>query len=168
MDKSSRALLTVQSIANSHLISVFIWQGEKCDGAFEWSPGISTILHRFLLTAYHLLWKHNHIITNWNCVHILQNCSNKSQAKSHVFHVYGVGIGNPPGTMDMKAYLLQKFSDTERKQVFVLRDAWQSTILSSCYLSKYHSSYLIMKGIPMDGSSCLLNFIIVYIPLFSL
>lgn len=55
MDKSSRALLTVQSIANSHLISVFIWQGEKCDGAFEWSPGISTILHRFLLTAYHLL-----------------------------------------------------------------------------------------------------------------
>lgn len=68
----------------------------------------------------------------------------------------------------MKAYLLQKFSDTERKQVFVLRDAWQSTILSSCYLSKYHSSYLIMKGIPMDGSSCLLNFIIVYIPLFSL
>ncbi|KAM3252481.1 chloroplastic group IIB intron splicing facilitator CRS2-B, chloroplastic [Capsicum annuum] len=28
-----------------------------------------------------------------------------------------IGIGNPPGTMDMKAYLLQKFSDTERKQV---------------------------------------------------
>lgn len=28
-----------------------------------------------------------------------------------------VGIGNPPGTMDMKAYLLQKFSPIERKQV---------------------------------------------------
>ena len=27
------------------------------------------------------------------------------------------GIGNPPGTMDMKAFLLQKFSSVERKQV---------------------------------------------------
>ncbi|KAJ7975750.1 Peptidyl-tRNA hydrolase family protein [Quillaja saponaria] len=28
-----------------------------------------------------------------------------------------IGIGNPPGTMDMKAYLLQKFSPVERKQI---------------------------------------------------
>ncbi|KAL6960981.1 Chloroplastic group IIB intron splicing facilitator crs2, chloroplastic [Sarracenia purpurea var. burkii] len=28
-----------------------------------------------------------------------------------------IGIGNPPGSMDMKAYLLQKFSLMERKQV---------------------------------------------------
>ncbi|KAI4339466.1 hypothetical protein MLD38_024409 [Melastoma candidum] len=28
-----------------------------------------------------------------------------------------IGIGNPPGTMDMKAFLLQKFSSVERKQV---------------------------------------------------
>lgn len=28
-----------------------------------------------------------------------------------------LGIGNPPGTMDMKAFLLQKFSSVERKQV---------------------------------------------------
>ncbi|KAL9230092.1 hypothetical protein vseg_005484 [Gypsophila vaccaria] len=28
-----------------------------------------------------------------------------------------IGIGNPPGTMDMKAFLLQKFSSTERKQI---------------------------------------------------
>ncbi|KAK9105791.1 hypothetical protein Scep_022635 [Stephania cephalantha] len=28
-----------------------------------------------------------------------------------------IGIGNPPGTMDMKAFLLQKFSSEERKQV---------------------------------------------------
>lgn len=28
-----------------------------------------------------------------------------------------IGIGNPPGTMDMKAYLLQKFSFEERKQI---------------------------------------------------
>ncbi|XP_047321808.1 chloroplastic group IIB intron splicing facilitator CRS2-B, chloroplastic-like [Impatiens glandulifera] len=28
-----------------------------------------------------------------------------------------IGIGNPPGTMDMKAFLLQKFSISERKQV---------------------------------------------------
>lgn len=28
-----------------------------------------------------------------------------------------VGIGNPPGTMDMKAFLLQKFSSRERNQV---------------------------------------------------
>lgn len=28
------------------------------------------------------------------------------------------GIGNPPGTMDMKAYLLQKFSTVERHQVY--------------------------------------------------
>lgn len=27
------------------------------------------------------------------------------------------GIGNPPGTMDMKAFLLQKFSSVEREQV---------------------------------------------------
>uniref|UniRef100_A0A0R0J868 Peptidyl-tRNA hydrolase n=1 Tax=Glycine max TaxID=3847 RepID=A0A0R0J868_SOYBN len=28
-----------------------------------------------------------------------------------------VGIGNPPGTMDLRAYLLQKFSVEERKQI---------------------------------------------------
>ncbi|XP_059670595.1 chloroplastic group IIB intron splicing facilitator CRS2-B, chloroplastic-like [Cornus florida] len=28
-----------------------------------------------------------------------------------------IGIGNPPGAMDMKAYLLQKFSSSEQKQV---------------------------------------------------
>uniref|UniRef100_A0A6M2F9Y0 Peptidyl-tRNA hydrolase n=1 Tax=Populus davidiana TaxID=266767 RepID=A0A6M2F9Y0_9ROSI len=28
-----------------------------------------------------------------------------------------IGIGNPPGTMDMKAFLLQKFSPTEREQI---------------------------------------------------
>lgn len=28
-----------------------------------------------------------------------------------------IGIGNPPGTMDLRAYLLQKFSVEERKQV---------------------------------------------------
>lgn len=28
------------------------------------------------------------------------------------------GIGNPPGKMDMKAYLLQKFSPAEREQVY--------------------------------------------------
>lgn len=28
-----------------------------------------------------------------------------------------VGIGNPPGAMDMKAFLLQKFSSVERQQV---------------------------------------------------
>lgn len=27
------------------------------------------------------------------------------------------GIGDPPGTMDMKAFLLQKFSEVDRKQV---------------------------------------------------
>ncbi|XP_048230911.1 chloroplastic group IIB intron splicing facilitator CRS2-A, chloroplastic isoform X3 [Ricinus communis] len=27
------------------------------------------------------------------------------------------GIGNPPGTMDMRAFLLQKFSSTEREQI---------------------------------------------------
>lgn len=28
-----------------------------------------------------------------------------------------IGIGNPPGSMDMKAFLLQKFSATERRQI---------------------------------------------------
>lgn len=28
-----------------------------------------------------------------------------------------IGIGNPPGTMDMKPFLLQKFSPTERTQI---------------------------------------------------
>ncbi|MBA0549035.1 hypothetical protein Golob_020096 [Gossypium lobatum] len=28
-----------------------------------------------------------------------------------------IGIGNPPGAMDMKAYLLQKFSPAERNQI---------------------------------------------------
>ncbi|KAF5457466.1 hypothetical protein F2P56_021566 [Juglans regia] len=28
-----------------------------------------------------------------------------------------IGIGNPPGTMDLKAFLLQKFSSVERKQI---------------------------------------------------
>ncbi|KAH9616681.1 hypothetical protein KSS87_018362 [Heliosperma pusillum] len=34
-----------------------------------------------------------------------------------VFPRLCIGIGNPPGTMDMKAFLLQKFSLTERKQI---------------------------------------------------
>lgn len=33
------------------------------------------------------------------------------------FPRFCIGVGNPPGTMDMKAYLLQKFSTVERKQV---------------------------------------------------
>ena len=28
------------------------------------------------------------------------------------------GIGNPPGSMDMRAYLLQKFGSVERQQVY--------------------------------------------------
>ncbi|KAH7556887.1 hypothetical protein JRO89_XS11G0007700 [Xanthoceras sorbifolium] len=35
----------------------------------------------------------------------------------HDFPRLCVGIGNPPGTMDMKAFLLQKFSTVERKQI---------------------------------------------------
>lgn len=38
------------------------------------------------------------------------------------------GIGNPPGNMDMKAFLLQKFSSTERKQVINI------SIFSHAYL----------------------------------
>ncbi|KAH6797069.1 Peptidyl-tRNA hydrolase family protein [Perilla frutescens var. hirtella] len=33
------------------------------------------------------------------------------------FPRFCIGVGNPPGTMDMKAFLLQKFSTLERKQV---------------------------------------------------
>lgn len=33
------------------------------------------------------------------------------------FPRFCIGIGNPPGTMDMKAFLLQKFSPAERKQI---------------------------------------------------
>ncbi|KAL6512995.1 hypothetical protein OROHE_019785 [Orobanche hederae] len=33
------------------------------------------------------------------------------------FPRFCIGIGNPPGTMDMKAFLLQKFSAMEREQV---------------------------------------------------
>ncbi|KAL0431324.1 UNVERIFIED_CONTAM: Chloroplastic group IIB intron splicing facilitator CRS2-B, chloroplastic [Sesamum radiatum] len=33
------------------------------------------------------------------------------------FPRFCIGVGNPPGTMDMKAYLLQKFSALEREQV---------------------------------------------------
>ncbi|KAI4299780.1 hypothetical protein L6164_033206 [Bauhinia variegata] len=36
---------------------------------------------------------------------------------SHSFPRLCVGIGNPPGTMDVKAYLLQKFSSVERNQI---------------------------------------------------
>lgn len=35
----------------------------------------------------------------------------------HQFPRLCIGIGNPPGRMDMKAFLLQKFSKTEREQV---------------------------------------------------
>lgn len=35
----------------------------------------------------------------------------------HQFPRLCIGIGNPPGTMNMKAFLLQKFSETEREQV---------------------------------------------------
>nr|XP_043615110.1 chloroplastic group IIB intron splicing facilitator CRS2-B, chloroplastic-like isoform X2 [Erigeron canadensis] len=33
------------------------------------------------------------------------------------FPRFCIGIGDPPGTMDMKAFLLQKFSDVERKEI---------------------------------------------------
>ncbi|KAK1433242.1 hypothetical protein QVD17_10151 [Tagetes erecta] len=33
------------------------------------------------------------------------------------FPRFCIGIGDPPGTMDMKAFLLQKFSDIERKEI---------------------------------------------------
>ncbi|EPS60443.1 hypothetical protein M569_14357, partial [Genlisea aurea] len=33
------------------------------------------------------------------------------------FPRFCIGVGNPPGTMDMKAFLLQKFSPTERQQI---------------------------------------------------
>ncbi|KAL3637799.1 Chloroplastic group IIB intron splicing facilitator CRS2-B, chloroplastic [Castilleja foliolosa] len=33
------------------------------------------------------------------------------------FPRFCIGIGNPPGTMDMKAFLLQKFSAVEREQI---------------------------------------------------
>ncbi|CAH1421406.1 unnamed protein product [Lactuca virosa] len=33
------------------------------------------------------------------------------------FPRFCIGIGNPPGTMDMKAFLLQKFSDVEQKEI---------------------------------------------------
>ncbi|XP_027352042.1 chloroplastic group IIB intron splicing facilitator CRS2-B, chloroplastic-like [Abrus precatorius] len=36
---------------------------------------------------------------------------------SRDFPRLAIGIGNPPGTMDLKAYLLQKFSSVERKQI---------------------------------------------------
>ncbi|CAI9110664.1 OLC1v1010728C1 [Oldenlandia corymbosa var. corymbosa] len=35
------------------------------------------------------------------------------------FPRFCIGVGNPPGTMDMKAFLLQKFSAVERKQIDV-------------------------------------------------
>lgn len=31
--------------------------------------------------------------------------------------IFWSGIGHPPGNMDMKAFLLQKFSPSERKQI---------------------------------------------------
>ncbi|XP_027361334.1 chloroplastic group IIB intron splicing facilitator CRS2-B, chloroplastic-like isoform X2 [Abrus precatorius] len=36
---------------------------------------------------------------------------------SRYFPRLSIGIGNPPGNMDVKAYLLQKFSSVERKQI---------------------------------------------------
>ncbi|PNX97605.1 peptidyl-tRNA hydrolase family protein, partial [Trifolium pratense] len=36
---------------------------------------------------------------------------------SRDFPRLAIGIGNPPGTMDLRAFLLQKFSSVERKQV---------------------------------------------------
>lgn len=36
---------------------------------------------------------------------------------SRSFPRLSIGIGNPPGTMDMKAFLLQKFSSEERNQI---------------------------------------------------
>lgn len=45
---------------------------------------------------------------------IYLSCNGKVEMSVPLFFV---GIGNPPGSMDMKAYLLQKFSVVEREQV---------------------------------------------------
>ncbi|XP_052877577.1 chloroplastic group IIB intron splicing facilitator CRS2-B, chloroplastic-like isoform X1 [Gossypium arboreum] len=55
-----------------------------------------------------------------------------SSVKSVMGHLDGgrefprlcIGIGNPPGAMDMKAYLLQKFSPAERNQRRILNTGY--------------------------------------------
>ncbi|TKY64798.1 Chloroplastic group IIB intron splicing facilitator CRS2-B [Spatholobus suberectus] len=51
-----------------------------------------------------------------------------------------VGIGNPPGTMDLRAYLLQKFSLEERKQVassLLPSVNWFSSFIIAYHFSAY-------------------------------
>nr|GMD72839.1 chloroplastic group IIB intron splicing facilitator CRS2-B, chloroplastic [Ipomoea batatas] len=79
--------------------------GEKCNGTSGWLPSISTTLHRSVcMTIF------NHIGSNINC-----GVTTRHRISENIHTCEG--IGNPPGAMDMKAFLLQKFSETERKQV---------------------------------------------------
>jgi len=51
-----------------------------------------------------------------------------------------IGIGNPPGTMDLRAYLLQKFSVEERKQVTaspIPSVNWFSSFIIAYHFSAY-------------------------------
>lgn len=69
------------------------------------------------------------------------------------------GIGNPPGTMDMKAYLLQKFSFEERKQVN------HFTFLCSLFSTfNEQSSHLNITGIHLSFGRSPLHHVLRAVP----
>lgn len=88
------------------IILYLLLQNEKCDGAFGWLSRFPSVEHRFILWAPRFLQDYNNLST-WRLWTLSLNI--------RIIHV--AGIGNPPGSMDVKAYLLQKFSTIERKQV---------------------------------------------------
>jgi len=95
-------------------------QIEKCDGPFGWLQCFSSTCSRLVPCLSHL-----HKVAS--VVPAVLN-----------FKFVFVGIGNPPGTMDLRAFLLQKFSSVERKQV------WSSLIPSLNWFSTFIIAYTFL------------------------
>lgn len=57
-----------------------------------------------------------------------------------------LGIGNPPGTMDMKAFLLQKFSSVERKQVRLPLHSYTVPLCITSYITALLDDFETVLG----------------------
>lgn len=92
-------------------------QIEKCDGPFGWLQCFSSTCSRLA-----------------PCLSHLDKVSSVVPAVLYFKFVFA-GIGNPPGTMDLRAFLLQKFSSVERKQVtssLLPSVNWCSSFIIAC------------------------------------
>lgn len=87
-----------------------------------------------------------------------------------MFIHYKIALPNPELKTPSFMYLCRYWKSTwdyGQEGISFTKIQWYRAETGTCAswsLSKFYSSHLIFKGITMNGSSCLLNFIIIHIP----